>query len=141
MKLLLVIVTSYIGFSVNTQQLITALIKPTNPLHIYSNAYKNIDNMPIASVGATNQILMFSKNQGFNIYKSQPDNMPTIKPDTSFYDKMNGGNFRNNIDPEFLKALIDLSNTKPKATYKLLQPQTKDSALPKDLFKNYKPKY
>ncbi|MBC7721744.1 MAG: hypothetical protein H7068_06930, partial [Pedobacter sp.] len=113
--------------------------KPANIATKYFN--KNIDHMPIATVGPITQTYLYNDTQGFDIYKSKPDNMLIMKPDATFFDTMSGGNFRNNINPEFLKALIDLSNTKPKATYKFLQPQTKDSALPKDLFKNYKPKY
>ena len=97
--------------------------------------------MPIATVGPVTQTYLYNGIQGFDIYKSQPDNMPIIKLDASFFDNMIGSNLRNNINPDFIKALITFSNATSEPKYQFLEPKAKDLTLPKDFFENYKPKY
>ncbi len=86
MKFLLLITTSFITISSSAQQPTSLQLARENRLSNLS-LNKPIDNMPSANVGPTNQIFLYNSN-GLDVYKSQPDNMPVVKPDGTYKDEM-----------------------------------------------------
>lgn len=47
-----------------------------------------IDHMPIVSMQVIQLTYIGNNNQGLDIYKAQLDNMPVVKPDSTFYSAM-----------------------------------------------------
>lgn len=89
---------------------------------------KPIDNMPSANVGSSGQTFLYNNGNGLDIYKSQPDNMPVAKPDSSYVDNMVA-------NPTATKNMADVINKlkhkrfepKGNAKYNFLMPAYKDS--------------
>ena len=86
MKFLSLLATSFITISSFAQQPTSLQLAKENRLSNLS-INKPIDNMPSANVGPTNQSFLYNNN-GLDVYKSQPDNMPVVKPDGYYYDNM-----------------------------------------------------
>jgi hypothetical protein len=84
MKFLLLSVLSLstvVGFAQQSPSLKSARENRLNNLSLN----KPIDNMPMANVGPTGQTFLNNNGNGLDIYKSQPDNMPVAKPDSSYF--------------------------------------------------------
>jgi hypothetical protein len=93
MKCLSLFITSFITISAFAQQPTSLQLAKENrlgnlSLNVNLQRPRNIDNMPIGSVGIAGQSFSFNKGNGLNIYKSQPDNMLVAKPDGSYIDNM-----------------------------------------------------
>ena len=54
---------------------------PTKPLNY-------VDNMPVAGMGAVTLNYKGINGNGFEVYYATPDNMPVVKPDSTFYSAM-----------------------------------------------------
>lgn len=93
MKFLSLLATSFIAISAFAQQPTSLQLARENrlgnlSLNVNLQRPRNIDNMPIGSVGIAGQSFSFNNGSGLNIYKSQPDNMPVAKPDGSYIDNI-----------------------------------------------------
>jgi hypothetical protein len=95
------------------------------------------DPMPNAlPVKIFDGIKMGNNGQGFDLYKSEPDNMIVAKPDSSLYDNMPNAINYSAVPPTLLKQieehLKDLSidqNNKTEKSFKLIQPDQNKSLL------------
>jgi hypothetical protein len=89
---------------------------------------KPIDNMPMANVGSSGQTFLYNNGNGLDIFKSQPDNMPVAKPDSSYVDNMVA-------KPRVTKNMADVINKlkhkrfepKGNSKYNFVFPSQKDS--------------
>ncbi|MDI9365551.1 MAG: hypothetical protein QM541_11410 [Flavobacterium sp.] len=76
--------TTVIGFAQQSFALKLARENRLNNLSIN----KPFDNMPLVNVSPNGQTFLYNNGNGLNIYKSQPDNMPVVKPDGYYFDNM-----------------------------------------------------
>jgi hypothetical protein len=102
MKFLLVSVFSLSAIVGFAQQSPALKLSRENRLNNLS-LNKPIDNMPSANVGPSGQLFLYNNGNGLNIYKSQPDDMPVAKPDSSYVDNMVA-------KPTATKTMTDLIN-------------------------------
>ncbi|MFC4230665.1 hypothetical protein ACFOW1_02105 [Parasediminibacterium paludis] len=127
MKFLLLSVLSFssvIGFAQQSPSLKLARENRLNNLSLN----KPIDNMPSANIGPSGQMFLYNNGNGLNIYKSQPDDMPVAKPDSSYLDNMIA-------KPTAPKTMTDVINKlknnrfqpKGNAKYNFVLPTYKDS--------------
>ncbi len=107
MKFLALITTSFITISAFAQQPTSLQLATENSLNKLSSN-KPIDNMPSANVGPTNQTFLYNSN-GLEVYISQPDNMPVVKPDGSYSDNMC---IKSSIDTKTLLKLFKTNKAK-----------------------------
>ena len=102
MKLLLIVCGSLICLSTCAQQDVLNALKSGKTAYIYLEP--DIYKMNIGKVSPNNQTYMYNNGNGLDIYKSQPDNMPALKPEGFFSDKMSNAR----ITPS--KSIIDAIN-------------------------------
>ncbi len=53
-----------------------------------TNKLNNLDDMPVAGIGAVKLNYKGINGNGFEVYYATPDNMPIVKPDSTFYATM-----------------------------------------------------
>ena len=53
-----------------------------------TNKLNNVDNMPVAGTGAVKLNYKGINRNAFEVYFATPDNMPIVKPDSTFYSAM-----------------------------------------------------
>ena len=128
MKFLSLLAVSLITISVFAQQPTSLQLSRENRLSNLT-INKPIDNMPSVNVGPTNQIFLYNNGTGLDMYKSQPDNMPVVKPDGSYIDNMC---IKSSIDTEAFLNLFKTNNSNQfqpigNAKFNFVLPSKKDS--------------
>ena len=127
MKFISLLAVSFITISVFAQQPTSLQLSRENRLSNLT-INKPIDNMPSANVGPTNQTFLYNNN-GLDVYKSQPDNMPVVKPDGSYIDNMC---IKSSFDTKAFLNLFKTNNSNQfqpsgKTKFNFVMPSKKDS--------------
>lgn len=125
-------------FSLHTaaQNNILNIQPPKVPINLNKN---NIDRMPNAMQGIVLRSEKIGNNgKGFDLFKTEPDNMLVLKPDNTFHESIPNAiddHKLNSISPFLLKQLnehkndLPLQNNNEEYHFKLLKPETNKSFL------------